>query len=217
LDTTQHQPPLGWSLFRRIGWGLIALVFLAAGLYVARVPLLRWAADVWIVEDRLERADAILVLGGGLETRPFEAARLYREGLAPRVLVTDVSSGPTTLLGLKPAETDVTRRLLLKEGVPESAIETIGHQVTSTREEALALREALAQTPSRRVIIVTEIFHTRRTRWVFRKVLKGQPVRLQIAPVRPLRYSARDWWRHEEGLIDFETELIKLAYYWLKY
>jgi predicted dehydrogenase len=28
---------------------------------------------------------------------------------------------------------------------------------------------------------------------------------------------ANDWWRHEEGLIAFQNEWVKLPYYWLKY
>jgi hypothetical protein len=31
----------------------------------------------WVVSDSIAPADAIVVLGGGLETRPFAAADLY--------------------------------------------------------------------------------------------------------------------------------------------
>src|ERR1039458_2085853 len=71
--------------------GLSVLCLLCSVLCFAfRSPLLTGLANAWIVNEPLERADAIVVLGGGLEIRPFEAARLYHEGLAPKVLLMDV-------------------------------------------------------------------------------------------------------------------------------
>ena len=67
---------------------LLVLGLLAVAGYIFRAPLLRGAARAWVVNDQLTRADVIVVLGGGMETRPFEAARLYHLGLAPKILLT---------------------------------------------------------------------------------------------------------------------------------
>ena len=61
---------------------LLGAVLLTAWLF--RTPILRGAAHAWIVNQPIARADAIVVLGGGLDTRPAEAARLYHLGLAPQ-------------------------------------------------------------------------------------------------------------------------------------
>ena len=61
----------------------VAVLTLCAVGWSFRGQLLRGLANAWIVHDPLSRADAIVVLGGGMQTRPFEAARLYREGYAP--------------------------------------------------------------------------------------------------------------------------------------
>jgi hypothetical protein len=58
---------------------------------VGRAPLLRGAAGLWIVSDPVTPSDAVAVLGGGLELRPFRASELYKKGLAKKVLVSLVA------------------------------------------------------------------------------------------------------------------------------
>ena len=41
------------------------------------------------MSDRLDAADAIVVLGGGLDVRPAAAAELYRRGISKRIIVAD--------------------------------------------------------------------------------------------------------------------------------
>src|SRR5712692_382261 len=59
---------------------------------VALVALAAWAVihvGGWlVVEDRLEPARAVVVLGGQVPFRAMEAARIYQRGLAPEVWLT---------------------------------------------------------------------------------------------------------------------------------
>ena len=68
-----------------------------------------------------------------------------------------------------------------------------------------------------RIIIPTDIFHTRRVRWLFRKALKKSHVTVLMEPVAPRDYTAANWWQHEQGLIAFQNEIVKYAYYRWKY
>src|ERR1035437_7695555 len=101
------------KLFKRLAAALLVLGVLLVASYVFRAPLLRAAADFWIVNQGVTQADAIVVLGGGLETRPFAAAKLYHEGLAPRILLMNVKLSPTTKLGITSPEKDLTRQVLV--------------------------------------------------------------------------------------------------------
>jgi uncharacterized SAM-binding protein YcdF (DUF218 family) len=198
-------------------WSCGLVVLLAAFCFAFRSPLLTGLANAWIVNEPLERADAIVVLGGGLETRPFEAARLYHEGLAPKVLLMDVKPSPTTKLGITSPEKDLTRQVLLKKEVPDSDCITIGNGVANTYDESRAVRAWLEKTGAKKIIIPTDLFHTRRVRWLFRKQLNGSGARALVVAVAPEQYRATNWWHHEEGLISFQNEVIKFAYYHLKY
>jgi uncharacterized SAM-binding protein YcdF (DUF218 family) len=194
-----------------------SLAALLLSLYALRSPILHGAAALWIVTEPLVKADAIVVLGGGLEYRTFEAARLYHAGLAPKVLFMDVKLSPTAKLGITPNERELTRKVLLHEGVAETNLVVIGQSVASTFDEAIAVRNWLQTNHARRIIIPTDIFHTRRVRWLFRKQLRPAGAQVTVEAVSRPDYSARDWWQHEEGLIAFQNEVIKFAFYRVHY
>ena len=195
----------------------IIVIALGALAWFFRAPLLSGIANAWIVHDPLSQADAIVVLGGGVQTRPFEAARLFRDGYAPRVLVASPERKPTDEMGLTAGDTEITRQILLKRGVPDSAIVVFGNEVSSTHEEALALRNWLAQTGAKKIIIVSDPFHTRRVRWLFRKELATTGAQILTGVAAPLKYTVSNWWQTEQGLIEFQNELIKYAYYRVRY
>jgi hypothetical protein len=74
---TRRRLALDGSLrLRRPPIGMFVLATVVAGGWLLREPVLCGAANLWIVSDPISRADAIAVLGGGLETRPFIAAQM---------------------------------------------------------------------------------------------------------------------------------------------
>ena len=60
---------------------------------------MRGAADLWIVSDPVTRSDAVVVLGGQIEVRPFVAAELYKRGLVTKVLVSQVAETRSSKIG----------------------------------------------------------------------------------------------------------------------
>jgi uncharacterized SAM-binding protein YcdF (DUF218 family) len=202
---------------KRLITALLILGVLLVVAFVFRAPLLRGAAGVWIVNDPLTQADVIVVLGGGPETRPFEAARLFHLGLAPRILLMDPRRLPSTELGLTPTDADLARSVLLKKGVPAGAIFVTADIVTNSYDESIALRQWAGTNGVTRAIIPTDIFHTRRVRWLYRKELRGTGIWVEVDAVPVHEYTAGDWWQHEQGVLGFQNEVLKFAYYQVKY
>ena len=197
---------------------LLLLTLVLVGLFLLRAPLLTGLARLWIVDEPLSKADAIVVLGGGLQTRPFLAAELYRQGLAPKVVVMNVEHKNTEELGLTQSETSLLKEVLINRGVPEEALVFIGSEVSSTYEEALALRDWVQTTKACRLIVPTEPFHTRRVNWLFEKMLnKGaNPVEVLVTPTKPVSSVSSNWWQSERSLIEFQNEVVKFLYYEVK-
>lgn len=201
-------------------WFLALLLVLCASLIVAglcRAPLLRGLANEWIVNEPLSHADAIVVLGGGPDTRPFEAARLFHLGLASKILLMNSRPSPAAELGLVPTEADIGRGILLKNGVPSDDIIIATDIVTNSFDESISVRNWAKANAALRVIIPTDLFHTRRVRWLYRKELKTTGIQVEIEAVPVHQYSVDDWWKHEDGVVAFQNEVLKYAYYRLKY
>jgi hypothetical protein len=204
---------------RSLRWLRAALLslMLVAGVWLGREPLLRGAADLWIVSDPVTRADVVAVLGGGLDVRPFAAAEFYKKGLITKILVSQVAEEGWIKTVAAPGHSELNRMLLLKLGVPDTAIEMFGQANRSTREEAFVLREWANLHRDSRILIPTEIFAARRVRWIFNREFAGSSVTLEIPSFEPPGYTRTEWWKTEAGIITFQNEIMKYLYYRLKY
>jgi uncharacterized SAM-binding protein YcdF (DUF218 family) len=197
---------------------VFVLITLSAGAWIEREALLRGSADLWIVSDPITPADAVVVLGGGLDVRPFVAADLYEKGLVKKVLLSDVEEAKSVGIGAIVGHTEENRSVLLKLGVPASAIETFGNANKNTMEEAVALKSWAHRNVVSALIIPTEIFSARRVRWIFRHEFAGTAVQIEVPSFDPPRnYTRAKWWKNEQGVITFQNEVLKYLYYRLKY
>jgi uncharacterized SAM-binding protein YcdF (DUF218 family) len=204
-------------LLRRCVPALLAvIVLLGAAAWWSREPLLRSAAELWIVSDLPAPADAVAVFGGGIENRPFAAAEYYKQGLVGKILLPGIGSSRAERLGILESHVEINRRVLLKLGVPATAIEIFGSDLSNTQQEALALREWAVRTGARSIIVPSEIFSARRLRWMLHRVFKNEVV-VRVPALEPQEYRRDDWWKHESGLIGFQNEVIKYVYYRFKY
>ena len=197
---------------------LLVVGVLLVAAWFGRAPLLRSAAHWWIVPSApLVPADAVVVLGGGIEVRPFAAAEYYRKGLTRKVLISDVRQSRSERERIFPSQLDRNRTVLMKMGVPEDAIEAFGNANRNTYDEATALRQWADKTRARNFIVPTEIFSSPRVKWMMETALDGTGARLQVPAFDTEDYSRDDWWQRDLGLIAFQNEVLKYAYYRLKY
>jgi uncharacterized SAM-binding protein YcdF (DUF218 family) len=198
---------------RRAAWAGALLLAAAAAVLLLHGPLLRGAASLAVVRDAASPADAILLLNGGLGSRPAAAAALHRQGLAPAIVIVRAEDRAPGLEGLYPNVTDVSVALLRRAGVAESAIVVLdgGRPATSTAEEAAAFAAYVREQRARRLLVVTSDYHTRRTRWLLRRAMRGQAVELRMHAAAE-RFSPADWWRTEEGLLAYTEEALKFVH-----
>jgi uncharacterized SAM-binding protein YcdF (DUF218 family) len=191
-------------------------VALAGLVRVEQSRILRMAAVCWIDADPAGPADAVAVFGGGVERRPFAAADYYERRLVRKILVSDVHRGPAEELGVVIPDTEANKAVLLKLGVPESAIETFGKDLHNTHQEVMALLQWAEANKARSILVPTEIFSTRRVRWMLRRAFP-EAIAVRVPALEPSDYHRDDWWHHEAGLIGFQNEVVKYVYYRLKY
>ena len=206
---------------KRLRWrrvcaaGALVLVLVA---YVFRVPLLQGVAEFLAVDETPPAADLIFVLNGDMHSRPFHAAILYGDGIAPRVAMTREKDMPAAELGLLRNSTDISVDVMKAKGVPGDRIVQLeyGEGVTSTEDEARSLREYATQERLEKVVIVTSFYHSRRARWVFRNAFEGSTTKILMSPAPDPGFGPDDWWRKERGLVNVQNEYIKLVWYLFK-
>ncbi len=190
---------------RRLAVILLVAALGAAALVAARRPLLTAVGQFLIVQDPLDRADVLVVLSGGRrDERVRQAAELFHQGYAPLVML----SGGEEMAGISIPE--LQRRQALAHQIPASRL-LFETGSTSTAEQARFLRPILERRGARRAIVVTSSFHTRRTRYLFRKAFTGSTVGVGVYPVQRDWFSPIEWWTREQDTEQVVLEYIKLG------
>ena len=196
---------------------LTTIFFIFILLYVFRGPILIGMGKILVVKDPLSNADIIYLLTGDVTSRPFHAVELYRENYTNTIVVPQHEVNPAEELGIYPNPTEAIVKVLLQKGVNKSDIVVIDFDngVTSTTDEAIALRRYINKTKIKNVIIVTSAFHSFRAKYIFKKVLKLTPVNIIMSPASHRKFDETNWWKFEEGLIYFINEYLKFIHYLL--
>jgi uncharacterized SAM-binding protein YcdF (DUF218 family) len=182
-------------------------------------PILRALGSFLVVEDRLHPAAAIIPLAGEGEPplREFEAARLYRAGWAPLIIV--VRKGrKSELENVRPASTrpqhpsELTTAVLIREGVPASAIRIMDDDAKNTLQE---LQAAFRGIPSKNapVILVTSKQHTLRARLTWDYVTSSRSPAI-VRPVNSESFDPDRWWLDRRVVSNVVREYLGLINYY---
>lgn len=116
---------------------------------------------------------------------------------------------------------EVTRQRLIEAGIPTERVRSVAAPYAArdrTLASALALRahwESQPDCPRRQVLLISEGAHTRRSRLLFRRALRGV-AGVEAWGIPPSRYGRNDWWTLSEGFKAVTGEMIALPYTWLK-
>jgi len=201
----------------------LTILFLVGSLFLClisvRNTLLISLGQFLITQSPLEKADAIIVLGGSVPDRILEAVDIYKEGYAPLIIMTRERKpeGYDELhkLGIKvPEGHDLIKIIALKLGVPESAIVTIDKRVDSTFSELRTIYNFLRKKSFKSVILVTSKYHTTRATIVFNRVTKGR-IKVITRPSKYDSFNPENWWKTRKDFRLTFFEYQKLAHYYI--
>jgi len=156
--------------------------------------------QVLAVDSGPVTADAMVVLGGGNSERPERAAELFKQGEAPKILVSGFGDCVSH------------EKLLERDGVTNTAI-LLEPKSRSTRENAEFSIALLRQMKVQRVIIVTTWYHSRRALACFEHYAPD----IQFYS-RPSYFGyLRTAWEPEGISRQIKAEYLKLLGYWVCY
>ena len=184
---------------------LVALLFMAilcAVLYFARHPIMRFAAEYWVVDEPAPHADVIVVLGDDnfYADRATHAAQLFRQGVAPEVVVSGKRLRPNAGLS------ELMEHDLIERGVPKEKIDKITHDASDTIEEAQVLQKVARDRRWKSLVIVTSNYHTRRVRYICEKLFPTG-VTVSVASAPDGDFDPQKWWEKGKSVKLFIHEL----------
>jgi uncharacterized SAM-binding protein YcdF (DUF218 family) len=155
--------------------------------------------------DPLEKADAIALLEGDNLDRIPEAARLFKEGFAPLIVITGGFRGDpahsTPASEMKPE--------MVSAGVPEKSI-VLEESSQNTREQAVEVMKLAQEKAWKKLIIVASHYHQYRAFLTFLKAMREAELDLVLmnAPVRDLPWFKDDTQGKRVDLLAKEFERI---------
>ena len=197
------------------------LTFLSGALGICLVLLLLfigcyitfWAAGgILIIADPLEKADAVAALSGGNIDRVEYAAELMHEKYASLLILTETGENVPEL---GRSYTTLLRTEAIRLGVPNTAILFTKEPASSTYEEAIAIEQLMHENNIKSIIVVTDAYHSFRTKLIFREVFKGSDKHAIVRPVSGQWYQSKTWWLNPRGWQATINEYTKLFAYML--
>ncbi len=210
IENSSENPPPRRRHPRWIPLVLAALLLLIVGISFFNVG--HWL----VVEDPIEKCQAIVVLSGRMPFRALEAAKLYRQGYASEVWLTHSTEPGATLEAMQipfVGEDAYNFRVLVHEGVPQSAIHTVEPPIVNTADELADVYAELLKKNGGTVIIVTSKVHTRRVHVLWREISAGRG-RAIIRSVSDDPFEPAHWWRTTSDALDVVREVLGILNAW---
>jgi len=176
-----------------------------------------------IVEKPLSRAEGMIVLSGSAayKERTQKAAQLFRQGIVPRVFITDDGQfgGWSETEQKNPTFAELEQRELIASGVDPDAITLLPGHVAGTDDEARAIADEIHARPMGSLLVVTSAYHTRRALRTFEKALVGQNVEIGIVspPTGTQTPNPILWWIYLSGWYAVAGEYVKSVVYYFYY
>jgi uncharacterized SAM-binding protein YcdF (DUF218 family) len=218
LRSLPRKRALGGVLVRQYRWGLSrsAKLFLLV-VIVTLVVVTFWNVYPFLAVTQRVDADVLVVEGWAHPYAMRVSAEEFQNHSYRRAFTT---GGPVVGNGgyVNDYQTSasVGAELLKKAGVPAELVQMVPSHIIGrdrTYSSAIALRDWLREHDMqvRRLNIVTEAAHARRTRLLFEKAL-GSNVVVGVIAVPSPDFDARRWWRYSEGVEEVVTEGVAYLY-----
>lgn len=197
-----------WFRLLFVSFALLVLLVLF------RNPIFRGIGQFLDAEDELVHTEACFILGGNSFERGNEAIKMYGTDTTWKFVATGANfPSQIQALGITIPECELTATWLSKKGVPCEAL-NVG---TSTMEESDGILEYCKQRGLKKITVISSALHMRRVRWVFEEKFAEDGVEVLFHGANADEFNKSNWWQCEEGLIFAQNEMVKLAYYFIKY
>ena len=207
---------------------LTVILLVLLGLYSFHEIILARIGAYPVRQSVVAPSDLIVVVSGTLPEVHY-GIDLYKAGYAPKLLFVGHFPVELAVLSKEPFELVekpwdvIAGHMATSAGVPETALLFADAFTDSTYERVVSFIDVARQHDVHSMIVVSDLIHSRRIAESAAKITGAAPLVILSAPT-PLtyvpeayRFNPDRWWTDEQDLKEVVDELIKLAFYWVKY
>ncbi len=192
------------------------------------MEILKSLANFLTIRDAPASCDAIFVLAGRLERKPY-GWQLFQSGVAKRLIFSvgryearQTAQRPVALpelLRLRDSTPPAQRHFWVDFEGAQRSVCPANLRKTNTYWELRALADYLSPDFPSRIAIISTSIHLRRVRFCCRKIQAFKNATLLFLPVpeQQSSFSRATWWKHRNQAWFLLSEYVKLAAYYLKY
>ncbi len=189
LAKTLKRLPMAVKILLGIALGYLLLVGIGAALIVA---------------DPVQHVDAVAVLSGDDGDRLGLAIDMLERGYTTRLVLTDTTNTANARL----------KQEAIAGGFSTDRIYLTDMRVDSTVDEAQAILELAQAEHWDALMIVTDPYHSLRTRTIFRDAFTGSGITILVRPVVGHWFRSTTWFTRADGWRFAMLEITKLISYW---
>lgn len=187
----------GMKLLLRVMGVIVALAFIAICLLVYFYNHVEYVAQP-------VKSDVIIMIDGGDTGRYTESAKLYKDKIADKVMISPAIEDPKGLNNVKAVE---------DAGVPAKAIIKEKGPTTSTWQNATHTIKLMKEKHLKSAVVVTSDYHTARTKLAYDRANKDNAVKITVVGV--MDKDGRPWRETANGRAQARREAVVLPAYWL--
>lgn len=199
---------------RRLRLAVVLLAVALAG-WLGRERVLTAVGAALVADDPIAPSDVVVASLAAIRADALEAARLHRDGVAPKIVVCRWQSEPLddemrrlAVPWLPPHA--LAAEVLQRSGVPAEAIEILDSAIDGLNAEAAAVADYARRTRPARLLYVTARSHTRRARWLLGRLLPAETeLRVRGSAHDPFQPDA--WWHSRDGSREVAMEYLRWA------
>jgi len=145
----------------------------------------------FLIINRPQHADAIVVLAGETDRRPALGLQLLQRGYAPRMVLDVPATGKIYQWNMLQLAQQYVHELPQAQSVIICPIYGL-----STKAEAQDVSQCLKNLGVHSVLVVTSDYHTRRALSTFRRELPG--MQISVAAATDPQQFGGSWWQHRQ-------------------
>lgn len=180
------------------------------------------AGNLLIIKDKLQKADAIVVLMGSPGDRILEAKDIYSNSYSSKIIfIEDNDPGRKEIKAkgiILPNDAIKNKSIALRLGIPDSAITIVPGNTNSTYDEAKTFLAYLNKNPKiKSIILISSSYHMRRAGIIFRNEMAqcNHEVKIILAPSKYTEFNAKNWYSDRQSRKIVVFEYIKILNYYL--